>query len=430
MRKWIWLVFFILFSCYMNAFAAGNAVLLNINGSIGPGVQDYIVRNITKANATQAKLIIIELNTPGGLETSMRGINEAIIASSVPVVAYVTPSGARAASAGLYIMYASHFAAMAPGTNLGAATPVNISQDKNDNDTHAKKAASDAAAYLRSLAQLRGRNDTWAESAVTKSASLSATEAKKMNVITNIANDVPQLLTQLNGKTTLLKNIMSKVDTSQLSIETIKPDWRSQFLAFITDPNIAYMLLLVAMYGLFFELSNPGLVLPGVAGIIALLMALYAFQLLPVNYAGLALIFVGVCFMIFEVSVSSFGVVGVGGIIAFVVGSIMLFETTNPYFQVAYSLIAAMSLTTALFILLAMTLMIRAHRKPVVTGHAGLIGKEGIVMSCHADYVIIQLMGEIWKAKAHDILRPGQTIKVVKTDGLLLTIKPMNKEYQ
>lgn len=430
MRKWIWLVFFILFCLDVSAHAAGNAVLLNINGAIGPGVQNYIVRNIEKANAAEAKLIIIELNTPGGLETSMRGINEAIISSHVPVVTYVAPSGARAASAGVFIMYASHFAAMAPGTNLGAATPVNMAQAQKSDDTHAKKAASDAAAYLRSLAQLRGRNDKWAELAVMNAASLSAAEAKKMNVITDIANDLPQLLTEINGKSTLIANVDTKVNTSQLVVESIKPDWRSQFLAFITDPNIAYILLLIAMYGLFFELSNPGLVLPGVAGIIALLIALYAFQLMSVNYAGLALIFVGVSFMAFEVSVSSFGVIGVGGIIAFVIGSIMLFETTSPYFQLAYSLIAAMSLTTALFILLAVTMMIRAHQQPVLTGKAGLIGKEGIVMSCHADYVLIQLTGEIWKAKAHDILRPGQTIKVVKADGLLLTIRPIPKEHK
>lgn len=430
MRKWIWLVFFILFSINLSAQAAGNAVLLNINGAIGPGVQNYIVSNIEKANAAQAKLIIIQLNTPGGLETSMRGINEAIISSHVPIVTYVAPSGARAASAGVFIMYASHFAVMAPGTNLGAATPVNMANAQKSDDTHAKKAASDASAYLRSLAQLRGRNDKWAELAVTNAASLSAAEAKKMNVITDIANDLPQLVKEINGKTTLIANVPTKVDTSQLVIETIKPDWRSQFLAFITDPNIAYLLMLVAMYGLFFELSNPRLVLPGVAGIISLLLALYAFQLMSVNYAGLALIFIGVGFMAFEVSVSSFGVIGVGGVIAFAVGSIMLFETASPYFQLAYGLIAAMSITTALFILLAVTLMIRAHQKPVLTGQVGLIGKEGTVLSCHADYVLVQLLGEIWKAKSHDILRPGQTIKVVKVDGLLLTIKSLHKEHQ
>ncbi len=429
MRKWIWLVFFILFSFHVRAMAADNAVLLNINGAIGPGVQNYIVRNIEKANAAQAKLIIIELNTPGGLESSMRGINEAIISSRVPVVAYVAPSGARAASAGVYIMYASHFAVMAPGTNLGAATPVNLSETNKAEDIHAKKAASDAAAYLRSLAQLRGRNDRWAELAVINAASLSAAEAKKMNVITDVANNIPQLLSELNGKTTLIANVKTQVDTAQLTVETMKPDWRSQFLAFITDPNIAYLLLLVAMYGLFFELSNPGLVVPGVAGIISLFIALYAFQLMSVNYAGLALIFIGVSFMAFEVNVSSFGVIGIGGIVAFAIGSIMLFESASPYFQLAYSLIAAMTVTTALFILLAVTLMIRAHQKPVLTGKAGLIGKEGTVMSCHADYVSIHLMGEIWKAKSHDILRPGQTIKVVKADGLLLTIKAMNKEH-
>jgi membrane-bound serine protease (ClpP class) len=427
MRKWIWLVFLFLSFWQTNVFASGNAVLLDINGAISPSVGDYIVRGIEKAVEMKAKLIIIQLNTPGGLETSMREINAAIIASPIPIVTYVSPSGARAASAGVFIMYASNFSAMAPGTNIGAASPVNLASDSSEKDVHIKKATNDAAAYLRSLAELRGRNVQWAELAVTNAASLSAAEAKKLNVINNIASDINQLLTAINGKSTIINNASIKLDTTQLTIQPIQPDWRSRFLAFITDPNIAYLLMLVALYGLFFEFSNPGLVLPGVAGIIALLLALYAFQLLPVNYTGLTLIFIGIAFMAYEVSASTFGVVGAGGIIAFVIGSIMLYDTNNPHFQIAYSLIAAMTIVTASFLMLAVTLMIRSHKKPVVTGHGMLLGKEGIVMRIEGDHAVIQIMGEIWNAHSHLTLMPGQQVKVMRAEGLLLTVEPIRK---
>lgn len=433
MRKWIlWLSLLLTIAC-TNAVAGGKAVLLEIDGAIGPGVQDYIVRNIESAKDAKADLIIIRLNTPGGLETSMRGINEAIITSPIPVATYVSPSGARAASAGVFIMYASHFAAMAPGTNIGAASPVDLMEsakpDPGKQDTHLKKATNDAAAYLRSLAELRGRNVEWAELAVKNAASISANEAKKLNVINDVAKDLPQLLTYINGKSTLIGNKTAVVDTTNLSIEPRLPDWRSRFLAFLTDPNIAYLLMLAALYGLFFEFSNPGLVLPGVAGTIALLLALYAFQLMPVNYVGLSLILLGVAFMIFEITVSAFGVIGIGGIIAFVIGSIMLYDTHDPNYQITMSLIITMTLVTAAFTLLAATLMISAHRRPVITGNPGLIGQTGTVISCHDHYIMIRVVGEIWKAESHANVSPGQEVKVVKVDGLLLTVKPAHKEH-
>ena len=432
MLKWTWLLLILLSLFTAPTLAADKALLLEVNGAISPAMQDYITRGIAQAVEMKAKVVIIELNTPGGLETSMRGINEAIITSPIPVISYVSPSGARAASAGTFIMYASHFAIMAPGTNIGAASPVSLTpEEKTDStilSTHEKKATNDAAAYLRSLAQLRGRNAEWGELAVTKAVSVSAEEAKKLNVINDVAKDIPQLFTQINGKQTLIQGVTKIVDTKNLGVERMPLDWRSKFLAFITDPNIAYLLMLAALYGLFFELSNPGLILPGVAGVIALLLALYAFQLMPVNYVGLALIILGIAFMIFEVYVSSFGVIGVGGVIAFIVGSIMLYDSNDPTFRITLTLILFMATLTTVFILLLVTIMVRSHKRAVVTGQEGLIGNEATVLNIDQDNITVMLMGEIWRAESDSMLVPGQRVKVVKSQGLTLTVKPIEKD--
>lgn len=432
MRKWTWLLFIIFSILTTSSMAAGKALLLEVNGAIGPAVQDYISRGISQAADMKASVVIIQLNTPGGLETSMRGINEAIIKSTVPVITYVAPSGARAASAGTFMMYASNFAVMAPGTNIGAASPVNLTPEEKTNpekmDTHDKKAMNDAAAYIRSLAQMRGRNVQWGELAVTKAVSISAEEAKKLNVINDVANDIPQMLTQVDGKKTVVNGVTATMDTKNLEVQHLPPDWRSKFLAFITDPNIAYLLMLAALYGLFFEFSNPGLILPGVAGIIALLLALYAFQLMPINYVGLSLIIVGIAFMILELYVTSYGAVGIGGIIAFVVGSIMLYDSNDPTFRITTTLILTMCTITAAFFFILIYMTIRSHRRHVVTGHEGMIGREGTVMSIDENNITIMIMGEIWQAESNSMLTPGQHVKVVKTEGLTLTVKPANKE--
>lgn len=431
MRKWTSLIF-ILFFLLTSTASAGKALLLEVDGAISPAMQDYITRGIDRAAEMKASLVIIELNTPGGLETSMRGINAAIIASPVPVMTYVAPSGARAASAGTFIMYASHFAIMAPGTNIGAASPVNLAPETKADDTkmdaHEKKAMNDAAAYIRSLAQMRGRNAEWGEQAVTKAVSISAEEAKKLNVINDVATNIQQALTQVNGKKVLIADQTKIVDTSNLQIESMPQDWRSKFLAFITDPNVAYLLMLAALYGLFFEFSNPGLILPGVAGVIALLLALYAFQLMPVNYVGLSLIVIGIGFMILELYVTSYGAIGIGGVIAFVVGSIMLYDTHDPHFRVTYTLILAMATLTAAFFFLVIYMLIRSHKKHIVTGQEALIGSEGVVMNIDKDKITIMLMGEIWSAESSSMLAPGQHVKVVKSNGLMLTVKPTHKE--
>jgi len=429
-RTWLASIFLAFFT--VTSFAANKAVLLNIDGAIGPAVQDYITRGISKAATDGAKVVIIQINTPGGLETSMRGINEAIISSPIPVLGFVAPSGARAASAGTFIIYATNFAAMAPGTNIGAASPVRLTpEEKTDDkkmDAHEKKAVNDASAYIRSLAQLRGRNAQWAETAVTKAASISAEEALKLKVIDAVVKDAPALLAKADGKKTKLNGENATIASKDLVIEEAKPDWRNKFLAFITDPNIAYLLMLAAMYGLFFEISNPGLILPGVIGVIALLLMLYAFQLMPINYVGLALIVIGISFMIAEVYMPTFGVVGIGGIIAFVIGSIMLYDSNDPHFQVTRTLILLMSTITAAFIFLVLWLVIRAHQRKVVTGEEAMLGAQGIVISAESDQILVNVMGEVWTVKSDNKLSPGQRVTVVEAKGLTLKVQPIEKE--
>ncbi|OGT43425.1 MAG: hypothetical protein A3F42_03200 [Gammaproteobacteria bacterium RIFCSPHIGHO2_12_FULL_37_34] len=410
---------------------AEKAIVLEINNAIGPATQDYIQRGIAYAEKEHAAVIIIQLNTPGGLETAMRHINETIITSSIPVIAYVYPAGARAASAGTFIMYASHLAAMASGTNIGAASPVSI-LPKNSPATRAisteeKKATNDASAYMRSLAQLRGRNADWAELAVRQAASLSANEAKRLKVIDEIADDYPTLLKKMDGHNILVQGIPEKISTKNLELKIIAPDWRYQFLTFLTNPNIVYLLILIALYGLMFELSHPGLILPGVAGVIALLLVLYAFQLAPINYTGLTLVVVGILFIIFEIFITSHGILGIGGVIAFIIGSIMLFDVNDPNYHVALSLILIMSIATALFCLIILTMVFQSHKKTIVTGQEGLIGSEGVVLSMMNEQVVVRVLGEIWEARANVMLIPGQKIKVTKVHGLMLLVEPINE---
>lgn len=432
MRKWIWLISLLAILFPPVCLAADKALVLEINSPIGPAAQDFIVRGIQYAEAERASLIILQLNTPGGLETSMRGINAAILASPIPIVAYVAPTGARAASAGTFILYASHLAVMAPGTNIGAASPVTLEQSSDTSNhmhAHEKKAMSDAAAYIRSLAQLRGRNVEWAEKAVTQAASLSAVEAKKINVINDIADNYADLLNKIDGKKVAVQGTLETIHSQHLQTQKIETDWRYDFLSFLTNPNIAYILMLIAIYGLFFELSNPGLVLPGVAGVIALLLALYAFQLMPVNYAGLTLILIGITFMTLEIYLSSYGIIGIGGMIAFVLGSIMLFDFHDQHFKLDWQLVASMSIITLAFFFLILTLALRSHKQRVKTGKEGLIGSEGIVLSVMNEQVIVRVAGEMWEARSPVMLNEGQIIRVKKVKGLLLIVEPINNEH-
>jgi membrane-bound serine protease (ClpP class) len=417
------------------AFAAADAVLLDIDGPIGPATSDYVVRGLAHAAKSHAPVVILRMDTPGGLDTSMREIIRAIVDSPVPVAAYVAPGGARAASAGTYILYASHVAAMAPGTNLGAATPVSLlggagkgGEGKGGGDAMQHKVVNDAVAYIRSLAQMRGRNVEWAEKAVREAASLPADEALKLGVIDLEAKDVADLLARIDGRKVNVQGREQVLHTRGLGVRLLEPDWRSQLLAVITNPNVAYVLLLIGIYGLFFEFSSPGFVLPGVAGAIALVLALYAFHVLPVNYAGLGLILLGIAFMVAEAFVPSFGALGIGGVIAFVVGSIILMDTESPYYAISVPLILGVALASAGLMVGLLGAALKARYRPVVFGRESIVGDRAEVIADFQGLGQVRLQGELWQARSEVPLRKGDRVRVTALDGLTVHVEPMTKE--
>jgi membrane-bound serine protease (ClpP class) len=447
------------------------AVLLEINGAIGPATSGYVVRGIESAQKAGSPLVILEMDTPGGLDSSMRDIIRAILASPVPIATYVAPSGARAASAGTYILYASHIAAMAPATNLGAATPVSIggeeptpnpttapnpkgddkSGDPKSGDTKSgdaksggtkpdetkspppsqpssameRKVVNDAVAYIRGLAELRGRNADWAEQAVRGAASLSATAALQEKVIDLIAPDIPGLLAQLDGREVKFGERTVKLATRDLPVQRMKPDWRTELLAVITNPTVAYGLMLIGIYGLLFEGYNPGAVFPGVVGTICLLLALFAFQILSVNYAGLALVGLGVGMIIAEFFFPAFGSLGLGGLIAFVVGSLILFDTDVPGMNIALPLIGAVATVGGLVIVGIVYIAARSMRRPVVTGVQGMIGDNAEVVQGFSGTGRVRYRGELWNARSSAELQAGQAARIVRVEGLTLWVEPL-----
>ena len=424
------------------ALACGNAhaqpapvVALNVAGVIGPASAEYIGRGLARAEREKAQLVVLTLDTPGGLDTSMRKIVQDVLASPIPVATYVAPSGARAASAGTFILYASHVAAMAPGTNVGAASPVSIGltppaapTEKDDKkhapDTHERKAMQDAAAYIRSLAQLRGRNVEWAGKAVTEAASLSAEEAKSQKVIDVVATDASDLRAQIDGRRVSVAGGERTLQLAGAPTIAFEPDWHFRVLAIITDPSVAMILMLLGVYGLLFELGNPGLVFPGVMGAVSLLLGLYALHLLPVNYAGLALMSLGLAFMIGELFVPAYGSLGIGGIVAFVVGAMMLIDTDLPGFTIPWTLIASLALATAVFVFVVVRMAIKARSRPIVSGVTSLVGADGEILDDATDTGWANIRGETWQVKTDGRVARGQKVRVVAVDGVLPRVAP------
>ncbi len=435
-----------------------RAMQLTLDGSVNPAIAHFLVQNIEEAAEQDYQLIIIKMNTPGGLDLAMRDIIRAILSSPIPVATYVYPPGSRAASAGTYILYASHVSAMAPATNLGAATPVSIGgmpspeqpnqpeQDKkptkdgesseksNDQPTQSapsnktameKKVINDAEAYLRSLADYHGRNIDWVRNAVREGESLSSNEALEIGVIDLIAENPQQLLSMIHQKSVRLPTGQAQIYTDGMIIDEVEIDWKTQLLSIISDPNIAYILLIVGIYGLIFEGYNPGTFIPGVIGAICLLLAFYALQIMPVNYVAAGLLVLGIALLVVEAFAPSFGILGVGGIIAFILGSFLLFNEPETGMAIAMPILIFVTIVSVILLSFVLSLAIRARNRPVVTGTEEMLSEVGVVEHDFEDKGWIKIHGEIWKARSSQPLKAGQQVKVVAVNDLDLDVTPI-----
>ncbi|KGE00396.1 serine protease [Achromobacter sp. RTa] len=432
-----------------NAQQAGDgrqtAVVLSLDGIVGPASADYLIRGLAAAREQNAAVVVLRIDTPGGLDASMRDIIRAILASPVPVIAYVAPNGSRAASAGTYILYASHLAAMAPATNLGAATPISLGGNparpaepprkkpsaegeespppSSPKDPSESKAINDAVAYIRSLAALRGRNADWAEQAVRAAASLSAGEARAQNVIDLIADDLPDLMEKADGRSVKVGNTEVVLHTKGLALLEREPDWRTRVLGVITNPNLALILLMVGVYGLIFEFMSPGALYPGVIGAICLLVGLYALSALPLTYAGAALALLGAVLMVAEIFTPSLGALGIAGAVSFILGALMLVDTDMPAYEVSLPLVAGVAVASLGMTFLIARLALRSRRAPIVSGVEALLGQRVKVLSWAGAQGYVSAAGERWRATGPDGLAAGDSVVIESAQGLTLHVR-------
>lgn len=428
MKRWAFLLPLLLFTAWP-CYGAGVYVF-EAEGIINPPMANYIVRGVERAEKEGAHMVIVELDTPGGLMDSMRQVVKKFLVAEVPIVVYVAPSGSRAASAGVFITMAAHIAAMAPGTHIGAAHPVELGEKKMD-EKMLQKVVNDTVAYIKGIAKERGRNEKWAEKAVRESSSLTAEEALRLKVIDIMAQNLEELLDKLEGREVKLPSGKTVVLSPKgKEIRRITMTFRDKFLHTLSNPMIAYILLMLGIYGLFFELSNPGAIFPGVVGGICLLLAFFAFQMLPVNYAGIALIILGIILLIMEVKVHSYGLLTIGGIISITLGSLMLMESPARYMRLSLQVILPIVVVSSGFFLFALTQVIRAQRRRPTTGREGLIGLVGLARTDLKPEGTIEVMGELWRAVSEEPIEAGEAVEIVGTEGLTLRVKKKKEDVK
>jgi membrane-bound serine protease (ClpP class) len=440
-RRFAWLG---LLACLFVAGTAGVSArevwVVELDGAITPATANYFIRALDDAHDANATALVVRLDTPGGLDEAMRDMIKEILASRVPIVVYVAPNGSRAASAGTYLLYASHVAAMAPATNVGSSTPVSIGggqfpspaeQPDGGGDAEPagpsameRKVVNDAVAYIRGLATLRGRNVEWAEATVREAANLTATEALEQNVIDLVAEDLDELLAAIDGRAIAIDSGSVTLELADADLVMVVPDWRDRLLAIITNPNVAYLLLMIGIYGLVLEFYSPGLGVPGIVGVICLLLGAYALQMLPISYAGLALILLGLGLMVAEIVTPTVGVLGVGGVVAFVAGSIMLFDSELPGYRVSLPIIAAIAVVSAGTFMLGLGAAARARRLRVSTGREGMLGAPAVALEDFPETGRVRAFSESWQARSAKPVRRGDKLRVTAIDGLVLTVEP------
>ena len=401
-------------------------VVAKADGIVNPVMSEFLSKGIEEATQQGAEAFIIELDTPGGLDLAMRDIIKSILSSEIPIVVYVSPGGARAASAGVFITIAAHVAAMAPGTNIGAAHPVAVGGGKMD-ETMVKKVENDAVAYIRGIAEKKGKNADWAEKAVRESVSISAEEALKLNVIDMVSPNLEKLLSDINNRKVELITGEKVLNTENVEIKPMEMGWRHRILDAISNPNVAYILMMIGLAGLYFELSNPGAIVPGVIGGICLILAFYAFQTLPINYAGVLLILLAIVLFIMEIAVVSYGLLSVAGIISLTLGSLMLIDSPLPYMRVSLSVIVPTVVLVSAVFILAISFAVKAALSKPLSGEEGLIGEIGVAETPISPEGRVFIHGEIWKAESDVPINKKEKVEVVKVEGLMVKVKKVDK---